>query len=84
MSRAIVNIAVVVLSLPALAGCSVTFGGGFPAGHHPGGDVSAAAQRRGEVRVGFPGPGQQQPPAQQQRREPVELGDYVRQQQQAR
>ena len=27
MSRVIVNIAVVVLSLPALAGCSVTFGG---------------------------------------------------------
>ena len=79
----------------ALAGCGsptvshhqptdddTPFGGGFPPSHRVGGDVSASAQRRGEVRVGFPGPGQQ-PPA-QQRQEPVELDDYVRQQQQAR
>ena len=57
------------------------FGGGFPANHRPGGDVTGSAQRRGEVRVGFPGPGQRAPA---QRGEAVELDEYVRQQQRAR
>jgi hypothetical protein len=80
----------VLLAMFVLAGCGspnvshrqptdddVPFGGGFPASHRPGGDPTAAAQRRGEVRVGFPGPGQQ-PPA--SRGEAVELDEYVRQQ----
>jgi hypothetical protein len=53
------------------------FGGGFPADHRPGGDVTASAQRRGEVRVGLPGPGQRPP---ESRGEAVELDEYVRQQ----
>ena len=53
------------------------FGGGFPADHRAGGDATAAAQRRGEVRVGFPGPGQR---PSESRREAVELDEYLRQQ----
>ena len=55
----------------------VPFGGGFPATHRPGGDPTGAAQRRGEVRVAFPGPGQEAPAS---RGEPVELDEYVRRQ----
>ena len=57
----------------------VPFGGGFPANHRPGGDVTATAHRRGEVRVGFPGPGQRAP-REGARREQVELDEYVREQ----
>ena len=51
------------------------FGGGFPAQHRPGGDVTAANDRRGEVRVGFAGLGQEIRPR-TSRPAPVELEDY--------
>ena len=53
------------------------FGGGFPAQHRPGGDPTAANDRRGEVRVGFAGPGQDAPRATNRPRPaPVELEEY--------